>query len=61
MNVVGRFDNWRRRRTTQRIADEGTDPKRWQRHTGDAAISVTPHTILEPESNLHSYSRTTLR
>ena len=46
---------------TRRNASEGTDPKRQQRHDGNAAVSVTPHAISEHESDLHSYLRTTLR
>ena len=50
MNVGGRWDG-RQLATvtdnTQRIANGGTDPKRWQRHTSNAAISVTSRPILE--------------
>jgi len=27
--------------------EQGTDLKRWQRNTGNAAISVTPHAIFD--------------
>jgi hypothetical protein len=49
----GAVDEWRQGRKTQSgMRAKGTYPKRWQCHTGNAAVPVTPHATVKCESTL---------